>query len=461
VDSTLEPDRRVIADWSRLALDFLTAWHGDKRAHPAQHHGVAPDRAALYAAPGEDSTDMALLLKVFDSVAAAGVDTRQSEYMAYVPSGGLYASVIGDVVARAVNQYTGVPALAPDLVALEQGVLAWLCEQIGWSAPAGGLITTGASMSTLAAIVAARHHRLGSDLSCGTVYISEHTHHSVAKAAQIAGLPPTSIRVVPTTADLRMDVTVAEEMITRDRAEGKTPFLLVATAGTTDTGTIDPLANLGQLSARKGLWFHVDAAYGGGFTLTDRGRARLIGITTADSVALDAHKSLFTCLGTGVLLARDLALLRSAHTATGPYWHGLPVVDDLPDFASLGPELTREARGPRLWFALHAHGVRAFRATLDEKLDLAAMAHARLAADPILDAPWVPDLSTVVARVRGPGDGRTNRLIRQVNSDHGVILSATRIRGQVYIRMCILLPGTHRTDVERVVGYIQSAARRT
>jgi aromatic-L-amino-acid decarboxylase len=459
VDSTLEPDRNVITEWGLQALNFLVSRQTSRHRRRVPT-ATSRSEALSYAQPSDDPTDIALLLKVFGEILDTGIDTGQPEHMAYVPSGGLFASAVGEFVARGSNQYTGVSALAPDLVALEHGLLSWLCDQIGWSAPAGGLITTGASLATLAALVAARHHHLGEQIDKGTLYISDHTHHSAAKAAYLAGLPRSAVRIVPSTPDLRMDIAVAEEMITRDRAEGRTPFLIVATAGTTDTGTIDRLSELGQLGARRDVWLHVDAAYGGGFVLTERGRNRLAGLVTADSISIDPHKSLFTSLGTGVLLVRDVTLLQAAHTSTGPYWNNLSTIDELPDFASLGPELTREPRAPRLWFALHVHGIRAFRTTLDEKLDLAAMAYSRLAADPLFEAPWPPDLSTVVARVCGPDDEPTSQLIERINGEHDAILSSTRIAGRVFLRLCILLPATHQDDVARVLRRIQAEARR-
>jgi aromatic-L-amino-acid/L-tryptophan decarboxylase len=202
---------------------------------------------------------------------------------------------------------------------MEHGVLSWLCRQFGLPATAGGLITTGGSLATLAAVVAARHDRLGEDFTGGTLYVTAHTHHCVAKAARVAGLPAAAVRVVPTTGDLRMDTAAAAAMIEADRAAGRRPFLLVATAGSTDTGTVDPLPGLSELAARERLWFHVDAAYGGFFQLTTRGRAALTGIGAADSVVLDPHKGMFLAYGTGVLLVADTAPLREAHSGQAHY----------------------------------------------------------------------------------------------------------------------------------------------
>jgi len=195
-----------------------------------------------------------------------------------------------------------------------------------------------------------------------------------------------------------MDVAALRALVEGDRRAGRAPFCVVANAGTTNTGAIDPLGAVAELCAREGLWLHVDGAYGAAFQLTERGRARLRGIEHADSITLDPHKGLFLPFGTGCLLVRDPATLRAAHS--GDDAHYLQDIDaaDLPDFADLGPELTRPFRGLPLWLPLHLHGVAAFRAALDEKLDLAEWTYAALSAEPALHLYGAPELTTVAFR---------------------------------------------------------------
>ncbi len=421
------------------------------------------DRLAteLQRPPPEHAGDAAALLKTFRQAAGQAVDTAGPGYLAFIPGGGLFTSALAEFPARAVNRYTGFAGFAPALVAMEEGVLGWLREQFGLPAGGAGLTTTGGSTATLAAVVAARTERLGDAFGDGTLYVTAHTHRCVAKAARIAGLRVDQIRVVPTTAQLRMDPDVAAEMITADRASGRRPFLLVATAGTTDTGTVDPLPELAGLAERHGLWLHVDAAYGGFFVLTERGRHRLAGIEQADSLVLDPHKGMFLPYGTGVLLARDPAALAAAHAADGHYLQDAAGgTSGLPDYADLGPELTREYRGLRLWFPLHVHGVAAFRDALDEKLDLAEAAYRELAADPLLELPWRPDLSTVVFRLRGERDAdpRNQRLLERVNASRRVHLSSTRIAGRYHLRLCVLSHRTHAEHIAAAVEIIRRAA---
>ena len=464
----LEPGPERMQELGQAALDWVTRFVEGLARAPSDGRSTAtqsPDpalREALLAEPREDPSEFGELLALFGAAAAQAIETAGPAYLGYVPGGGLYVSALAEFLARSANRFTGLAATAPELAAMEHGVLRWLCRTFRLPETAGGLITTGGSMATLSAIVAARQDRLGEDFSAGTLYLSARTHHSTAKAARIAGLPAAAVRVVPTTVDLRMDVAAASQMIAADRQAGRRPFLLVANAGSTDTGTIDPLGDLGRLAAREGLWFHVDGAYGGFFQLTRRGRAALSGVEAADSIVLDPHKGLFLPYGTGVLLVRDTAPLRAAHSGDGDdgsYLQDLSGDHELPDVSALGPELSRDFRGLRVWLPLRLHGVGAFRAALDEKLDLAAHAHADLARDPRLELPWPPDLSTVAFRLRRGDDDANLRYLDRINASGHVFSSSTRVGGRVLLRLCILSHRTHLVHVDRALQIIHAAAR--
>ncbi|MGW0481551.1 pyridoxal phosphate-dependent decarboxylase family protein [Nonomuraea sp. NPDC003214] len=452
----LDPTGDALHDLTREATAFLTDWLSALPASPASDYGdTARLTALLRRPPGDEPGHLGDLLDTFRQAAGQGVNTAGPGYLAYFPAGGLVSSVLAEMLAQAANRFTGVAQTAPALVAMEHGVLTWLAARFGLPPGSGGLVTTGASPANLSALVAARHARLGEDARDGTLYVTEHTHLSIAKAARIAGLPGRGVRVVPATAGLRMDVAAAARMIEADRAAGLRPFFLAGTAGTTSTGTVDPLPELARLAHAHDLWFHVDAAYGGGFQLTRRGRATLTGIGEADSIAFDPHKSLFLPYGTGVLLVRDPALLHAAHAADGQYLQDIGQIGDLPDFGHLGVELTREFRGLRLWLPLHLHGVRAFEEALDEKLDQAALVHRELAADPRLDVPWEPDLTVVVFRPRG-GDEAGRELLARINATRRVYLSSTTLGGRFYLRLCVLSVRTRPSHVRLALDTIRT-----
>jgi aromatic-L-amino-acid decarboxylase len=385
------------------------------------------------------------LLRLVGQAAAKGFDPANPGFMGYIPGGGLYASALGDFLACVVNRYTGLARPAPALVQLEQSVLRWLCDLFGLPEEAQGLLTPGGSMSTFAALVTAREAKLGERFLDGTMYVSDEVHHSVAKAAKIAGLPADAMRVIPADDGLRLDPEALVQAIDRDRTAGRRPFLVVASAGTINAGMVDPLDAVADVAEREGLWLHVDAAYGGFFQLTDRGRAALTGIERAHTITLDPHKGLFLPYGTGCLVARDGRTLRAAHEVAAHYLPG--VADGLPDFSAYGPELTRDFRGLRLWLPLQLHGTDAFRDALDEKLDLARSLHQELTAMPELEVPWRPDLSLVAFRPRGATDAQCLQLLDRIHDSGRVWLSSAPIRGRVFLRACIL---SHRSRSGRV-----------
>ena len=467
MDYPLEPDHEAMEHLaqavSRLALSFVDAL-GERPASPAgiSREAISALQERLLTPPGEEAQELGDVLARMQAAAEVAVESAGPGYLAYIPGGGLFAAAVADLYARATNRYVGLSAVAPGMAALEYSVVRWLCSVAGLPQGSGGILVSGGSTANLAALVAAREARLGEAIADGTLFASEDVHHSIGKAARLAGLPARSVRVVPATAQRQMDVRAAAGMIAADRAAGLRPFLLVASAGTTNTGAIDPLADLAELAAREGLWYHVDGAYGGLFRLTQRGRARLFGMERADSITLDPHKGLFMPYGTGALVVRDLAQLRAAHAVSGAYLQDL-AAQEVPDFAELGPELTREVRGLRVWLPLQLYGVAAFRAALDEKLDLAQHAYRRLAAEPSLEVPWEPPLSVLGLRVKADDTQRADALTRQVlervNAGERVFLSSTVVQGRFTLRLAILAHRTHQDRVDEAVDAIIAAAR--
>ncbi len=244
--------------------------------------------------------------------------------------------------------------------------------------------------------------------------------------------------------------------------EGLRPFMVTATCGTTNTGAIDPLPEVADVARAAGLWLHVDAAYGGFFRLTARGRALMDGVERADSITLDPHKGLFLPYGTGCVLARDAGALLDAHRMDAAYLQDLDAGAGQPDAADMSPELSREFRGLRAWLPLHLHGVAAFRDALDESLDLAAHMHAALAGVPGIELPWAPVLSAVAFRV-APGaapdpDAAGARMLERINGSRRVFLSSTTIDGRYTVRACFLVQRTHRDRVDEAVAIIRDAA---
>lgn len=449
--SELEPEEARLAQWVAESAAYISEFtKGLHNAPVAYGEDSAGALEILQAPPAEGPGEFTALLDTYARAVKSGVETSGPRMMAHVPGGGIVSAALAEFLAAATNRYTARSSHAPAAVALEHGLMRWMCGLLQLPDTAIGVTTSGTSMAALSAIVAARSHHLGQDFRNGTLYLTDATHRSIRKAAIIAGLDPEHIRVVPVTPELRMDIRAARDLINEDRAAGLSPFLIVGTAGTTDTGTVDPLRDMSALAREHGLWFHVDAAYGGFFYLTAHGRKIMAGIHEADSISLDPHKSLFLPFGIGVLLMRDAARLRNAY-ATGDNPHlegeGLDEILELPDYADLGPELTRAFRGLQLWLPLHLHGVEAFRRALEEKLRLSRILYQELRQDPRLDLPWPPDLSIVTFRLAGRADADHQEFLRRVQETGRVSLSSAQIEGKVALRLCVL---SHRTHMEHI-----------
>lgn len=423
-------------------------------------------------APPEAASDPAEVLERYVRISAAGWDKSADGTFAYIPNGALDAGVVAAFLAAGAHAFTGTSFEAPALVAMEEGVLRWIAGVLGMPSTAGGLLLSGGSLANQTAIVAARERALPQlgrpDVSARfapgmTMYASERAHHSITKAATLLGIPEAAMRLVRTDEAGRMSPDALEALVEADVAAGRRPFLVVGVAGTTDTGSVDPLERLADVAARWGAWFHVDAAYGGFFALTERGRARLRGIGRADSVTVDAHKGLFLPYGVGALLVRDPGDLVTAHEGVGAYFRALPTTEGLPHYCQRGPELTRPTRGPLLWFPLQLHGTTAFADELDRMLDLAAFAHDRLMAMPGVVTGPPPELSIVTFRAAA-GDAATDDVVTALHATGRFQVSTTSLQGRATIRFAFLSPRTTLERVEEaldIVAEVSGASTRT
>ncbi|MDH3228077.1 MAG: aminotransferase class I/II-fold pyridoxal phosphate-dependent enzyme, partial [Thermoleophilia bacterium] len=293
-----------------------------------------------------------LLELLFERVAPKSLNTMSPGFMSYIPGGGLFHAAVADLMGNVINRYVTVWQAAPGLATLEANVIRWFGGMVGYPSEATGFLASGGSMANLSALVTARKDRLPEDFLRGTIYMSDQTHHSITKAALIAGFPERSVRTVPVDSLYRIRIDALQESIRRDRAVGLQPFLIVGSAGTTNTGAVDDLDALADVARDEEMWLHHDAAYGGFFMLTERGREAMRGIGRADSITLDPHKGLFLPYGTGCLLARDRAALERAHRVDADYMPRRESSDEIPSFCDISPELSRDFRGLRVWLPM-------------------------------------------------------------------------------------------------------------
>lgn len=453
-----DPSPEDMRAMGEAAVEYVIGFlHGLEDA-PAQNvEGALEAALRLKGAPPEEGGSFEDALAVFRDAASRALETAGPGYLPYIPGGGLYLSSLGQFLTMAVNRFPNLWEVAPGLAQIEQNVIRWLCDLFSYPEEARGILTTGGSIANLSAVVTARHVKLGEDFADGTYYVSEQAHASVPKAAAIAGMPHRAMRLVPVDGELRMDPNELKAMVAEDRAEGSRPFLVVPAAGTTNTGAIDPMDAVADVAEAEGLWMHVDAAYGGFFQLTDRGRERFRGIERADSITLDPHKGLFLPYGTGSLVVRDGAALRDAHYVGAEYLQDRLPEAELPNWNEYSTELSRDHRGFRVWLPLVLHGVRAFREALDEKLDLADHLYAGLSRIPEIELPWAPQLTVVPFRLAGATDEDNKAFLSRINAPKRVYLSSTTIEDRHVIRACIVSHRTHRDRIDEAIEIIRGA----
>jgi aromatic-L-amino-acid decarboxylase len=425
--------------------------------------GAALARSLAETLPEQGEPYERLLDLLFERAIPKSYNTAGPGYLAYIPGGGIFHAAVADLISDSVNRFVGVFQAAPGLAQLEANVVRWFCGIVGYPEGSGGFLTTGGSLANFSAIATARSERLPENLLSGVLYASDQTHHSVRKAAALAGFPARNIREIPSDATFRLRLDLLRDEIAGDREAGLTPFFISGNAGTTNTGAVDDLAGLADLARDEDLWLHVDGAYGGFFMLTESGREAMKGIERADSITLDPHKGLFLPYGTGSLLVRDEKTLRRTHSHPAHYLPRMQEEDGLVDFCEISPELSRDFRGLRVWLPFKMHGAGVFRGALQEKLELARWAAAELARIEGIEILAEPQLSLLAFRLAPAGvdpaslNDLNRRLLDRINARRRVFLTGTMLAERFALRICVLSFRTHMDRMEEGLQDIRSA----
>ncbi len=427
----------------------------------------AKEGIGLYDSPiSDESIGIEKALELLrENVDRPGVNPGSAGYLAYTPGSGLYVSALADYIAAITNRYAGVYFASPGAVRMERMLMRWIADFVGYPETAAGDLTSGGSIANLTGIVTARE-ALGlkaRDVEKSVVYISQQTHHSVMKALKIAGVSDAVLRVIPLDDQFRMKTEILESSIIDDLKNGLNPWLIVAAAGTTDTGAVDPLVAIAAIAEEYKLWLHVDGAYGAAFALCDLGKRKLQGLELSDSLVLDPHKGLFVPFGSGSVLVKEGGFLRNALRCGGTYLQDQEHLasDDEISPADLSPELTRHFRALRLWLPLKLAGVAPFRAALEEKLLLSRYFYERMTGENGFEMGPPPDLSIVTYRYmpkRGDIDEFNRKLIHEVQRDGRVFLSSTTIDGRFTLRMAILGFRSHLDIVDLAIEILKEKA---
>ncbi len=398
------------------------------------------------------------------NVDTPGLNPASGGHLGYIPGGGIYYSALGDFLADVTNRYAGIFFGSPGAVRLENLLIDWMAQVVGYPKSAAGNLTSGGSIANLIGIVTARDamNVKSKDVENSVIYLSEQVHHSVDKAIRIAGLKECVWRYVPLDSEYRMKADELEKQILADKRNGLNPFLVIASAGTTNTGTVDPLTSIGEIASKHKLWYHIDAAYGGFFILCDEGKKVLQGMETSDSLSIDPHKGLFLPYGLGTILVKDSKKIFESHHYLPPYLQdALKATDELSP-ADLSPELTKHFRGLRLWLPLKLTGVAPFRAAIEEKLLLARYFWETIQTYDGFEVGPYPDLSVVMYRYvpkRGDANEFNKRLVHEVQKDGRVFISSTMIDGKFVLRVAILCFRTHLQTIDLALEILKDKAK--
>ncbi len=410
-----------------------------------------------------DKKPLKSIIKAFaDEVAGKGINAASGGHIGYVPGGGIYTSAIGDYLADITNEYAGLYYASPGAVIIENEILNWMKSIFGFPENAAGTLTSGGSIANLIALTAARdHHKIKSErITKSVVYLSPQTHHCINKALKIIGLEDVILRFIELDEYSRMDADKLNNQINKDKSDKLNPFLIIATAGTTDTGAVDPLMEIGEIARRNKLWYHIDAAYGGFFILTKEKKELLRGIEMADSLVTDPHKGLFIPYGTGAVLVKNNEAVLKSHQYIANYLQDISRVNsDIYNPADVSPELTRHFRALRIWLPLQLHGIKPFIACLEEKLLLTSYFRRRLSEIGFKTGP-APDLS--ISYFWYPSeiineDTFNRKLLELIHKDGNIFFSSTIINKKFVIRMAVLSFRTKLRTIDKAVEIINLA----
>jgi aromatic-L-amino-acid decarboxylase len=415
----------------------------------------------------DDPVSIDTLLHIYENnVTKTGLNPASGCHFGYIPGGGIFPSALGDFIADVTNRYAGIFFASPGSVRMENMLIRWMCNLVGFhSDKAGGNLTSGGSIANLTALVAARDNAglCANDYEKTVIYTTKHVHHCIDKALNIAGMKDAAVRYVPMDDNFRMNPEALDRMISEDKGNNSLPFLVVASCGTTDTGAVDPIDKIGDISHKHNLWLHIDAAYGGFFLLSEEGKKVIKGLGKADSVIVDPHKGLFLPYGTGAVLVKDKNTLFKSFHYTANYMQDADVIGNEISPADLSPELSKHFRGLRMWLPLKLFGIAPFKAALDEKILLTRYFYNKISEIDGFETGPYPELSVMIFRYipkKGDPDTFNEKLIQDIQKDGRVFFSSTKINGNFYIRLAVVSFRTHLQQVDLALNIIKDAANK-
>lgn len=439
-------------------VDLVVDRLARRRRSPAISTGSATELLQQLGGPiPELPTDLDDSLALLADVGLAHQQSGDHpRYFARVPGPSSFAAVLGGWLATGFNAIAASWSGGSGTSTLELVVCDWLRQLLGMPDGTEGVLVSGGSMANLTAIAAAR-----AAAGTGVVYLTDQTHSSIVRALRLLGFQESEIRILRSDEQFRMDMSTLQRALDDDRQAGRRPIMVIATAGTTNTGAVDPLPDLADLCTSEGLWFHIDGAYGAPAALTEQGRTALRGIERADSLVVDPHKWLFQPYDLGCTLVRRPGALERAFSMNPEYLrdvhsHGPAEVD----FRNRGPELTRPCRAARLWLTFRAYGAARIRAAIERGIALAEYAEhvLRNSAD-VWELVTPAQLGIVTFACHGATQ-RDHDMLAQSLADSGfAVITSTMLRGRSVLRLCLINPLTTEADIDATLVRLAGGAR--
>lgn len=385
----------------------------------------------------------------------------------FIPSPASLLSWTGDIMTSAYNPHAGSWLQSSSASCIEGKLIRWMCDLANYPKEAGGLFVSGGSMANLTALATARNIKLNEDqYAKGIAYVSDQTHSSVAKGLRIIGFKDKQIRKVKTNEQFQLDVQALENVIKEDIARGWIPFAVIATSGTTNTGTIDPLADISTICKTHNLWMHVDGAYGASILVSKTHRHLLDGISHADSISWDAHKWLQQTYSCSSLLVKDQQHLLNTFSTHPEYLKDAQTNEQELNYWDLGPELTRPARSLKLWVTLQTLGIDALSDSIDHNIYIAEYMQQKIKN--MKDWEIVSSAKLAIVNFCYAPKGLTNAQLDELNRQISKELLAigyagiltTQLHNQVVLRVCSIHPNTTETDIDMSVQLLDEIAKR-
>lgn len=418
-------------------------------------------------APMKATAALTVLQEVVDNVLPNSAIVSHPKSYSFVPGPSNYISTMADTLATGFNVFSGGWAASPAAAELEIVTMRWLLEMFDFPVlEGGGLFTSGGSMANLTALVTARRIKCGDDFSKAIIYLSDQAHSSNIKAIRVLGFRKDQIRIIPTDLEFKIGLNKLKNAIAKDRLEGNKPFCIIASAGTTNTGTIDPLNVLADICKEEDLWMHVDGAYGGAAILADNGKKLLAGIERADSLTVDPHKWFYQPYEMGCLLVKNHKWLSGTFTETPEYLRDVEGNASEINFYDHGIQLTRRFRALKFYMSIKTFGLQSFKAAVQYNLDTAEKVESILRKSSKWEVISPATLAVINFRYNPIGkqltekelDALNQEISKQVIAQGEALLVTTVLQGQVVLRMCLINPRTTLQHVQETLQCCEDIA---